>query len=142
MSYSELNFLMAEAATKGFITGDAETYYNNGIRAAFTFNGIAADYDAYILGSGVAFSSVPANALKQIAEQNWIAMYDQGIESWTEWRRTGYPVLELPADPFVGSIPSRYKYPPIESSVNGANYDAAIAAQGPDLLTTDIWWMK
>lgn len=142
MSYSELNFLMAEAATKGYITGDAETYYNEGIRAAFEFNEIEDQYATYIVGSGVAFSSVTANALKQIAEQNWIAMYDQGIESWTEWRRTGYPVLALPVDAVVGSIPSRYNYPPIESSVNAANYDAAVAAQGPDLLTTDIWWMK
>ncbi len=140
MSYSELNFLMAEAVVKGYISGNAETYYNEGIRAAFEFNDIEESYASYILESGVAYTSV--NALQQIAEQNWIAMFDQGIESWTEWRRTGYPVLTLPIDAVVDAIPSRYNYPPIETSVNAANYDAAVAAQGPDLLTTDIWWMQ
>jgi hypothetical protein len=140
MSYSELNFLMAEAVVKGYISGDAETYYNEGIRASLEFNELEASYDTYIAQSGVAYTAV--NALKQIAEQNWLGLFDQGIESWTEWRRTGYPVLALPIDAVTDAIPSRYNYPPIESSVNAENYDAAVAAQGPDLLTTDIWWMN
>lgn len=140
MSYSELNFLMAEAVVKGFINGDDEAYYYEGIKAAFDVNELSLEYADYITQTGVVYT--PTNSLKQIAEQNWIAMFDQGIESWTEWRRTGYPVLALPIDAVVGSIPSRYNYPPIESSVNGTNYNAAVAAQGPDLLTTDIWWMK
>ena len=140
MSYSELQFLMAEAVVKGYITGNAATYYNEGIRASFEFNELEADYATYMAQSGVTYTAV--NALKQIAEQNWLGMFDQGIESWTEWRRTGFPVLALPVDAVVDAIPSRFNYPPIESSVNAVNYDAAVAAQGPDLLTTDIWWMN
>ena len=140
MSYSELNFLMAEAVEKTYITGDAQAYYYKGIEAAFEVNELSSEYANYITQTGVIYTST--NPLKQIAEQNWIAMYDQGIESWTEWRRTGYPALTLPVDAVVESIPSRFNYPPIESSVNGENYDAAVAAQGPDVLTTDIWWMQ
>ena len=138
MSYSELMFLMSEAAVKGYITGSAETYYYKGIKASFEFNELAGDYDAYITHSGVAFN----NTLKQIAEQNWLGLYCQGIESWTEWRRTGYPLLQPAIEAVIDEIPSRFVYPAIEQSVNRASYDAAVAAQGADLLTTSIWWIN
>lgn len=140
VSYSELMFLMAEAAQNGWITGSAETYYNAGVLASLTTMGVEDQYATYIAESGVAFTTV--NALKQIAEQNWLGLYTQGIESWTEWRRTGYPVLTPAIEAVVATIPSRFNYPPIEQSVNADNYNAAVAAQGADLLTTDIWWMK
>lgn len=143
MSYSELQFLMAEARQKGLIsTGTAAAYYYAGIEASFEFNGLADEYASYITENAVILSGTEASALKQIAEQNWLGLYCQGIESWTEWRRTGYPVLPLPIEALTTKIPSRFNYPPIEQSVNSVNYAAAVAAQGADLLTTDIWWMK
>ncbi|MDA3952933.1 MAG: SusD/RagB family nutrient-binding outer membrane lipoprotein [Bacteroidales bacterium] len=141
MTYSELSFLMAEAAEKGLITGSAATYYYQGIKAAFDVNGLpASDYDAYILGTGVVYTTT--NPLEQIGEQNWLGMYCQGVESWIEWKRTGFPVLLLPIEADTDAIPSRYNYPPIEQAINAASYSAAVAAQGADLLTTDIWWMQ
>lgn len=142
MSYSELMFLMAEAAEKDLITGNAQSYYEAGILASLTKMGVADQYATYITETGVAYSSVEADRLQQIAEQNWLALYTEGIEAWTEWRRTGYPVLSPAIEAVVASIPSRYNYPPIEQSINAESYQAAVTAQGADLLTTDIWWMQ
>jgi len=149
MTYSELQFLMAEARHKNLITtGTAAEYYNNGIKASFEFNYVNTDdyvlneddYIAYIAQSSVAYN--PASGLQKIAEQNWIALYCQGLESWTEQRRTGFPELELPIEAQLDEIPSRYIYPIIEKSVNATNYNAASAAMGGDLMTSKFWWLQ
>lgn len=143
MSYSELNFLMAEAAQKGLIAGGstaARDFYNEGITANFLYNGLtAADAGAMI---GGALNYVPGSGLQQIAEQNWVALYSQGVEAWSEQRRTGFPVLTPAAEGSINAIPSRYTYPPSEQSLNKTNWSAAVAAQGEDALTTKVWWNK
>ncbi len=141
LSYSELQFLMAEAAHKGYISGSAETYYQNGVSASFAANGLSqADADAYLAQGTVAYTQ--ATGLQKIAEQNWLGLFCQGIEAWTEWRRTGYPALQPAIEAVINEIPSRFTYPSIEQSVNKANYDAAVSGQGADLLTTKVWWMN
>ncbi len=135
MSYSELQFLMAEAVTKGYITGTAQTYYTNGINASMAANGI----DSYTGTNGTLAVNI---ALKQIAEENWIALFCQGVESWTEQRRTGFPVLTPVQDGAISEIPSRYKYPNTEQSLNATGYNGAVSSQGADLLTTKLWWNK
>jgi len=141
VSYPEIKFLMAEAITKGYITGDANANYLEGIRASMEYNEIpTADISSYLLNKSLATSSTQA-ALQDIATQNWIALFSQGVESWTEWRRTGYPALTPAIDGAINQIPSRYNYPTTEGSINRANYEAAVSAQGTDNLTTPIWWM-
>ena len=141
LSYSELQFLMAEAAHKGYISGSAETYYQNGVSASFAANGLSqADAAAYLAQGTVAYTQ--ATGLQKIAEQNWLGLFCQGIEAWTEWRRTGYPALQPAIEAVINEIPSRFTYPSIEQSVNKANYDAAVSGQGADLLTTKVWWMN
>ena len=137
VSYPELLFLMAEAAHKGYISGDAEMYFKNGIAASFEANEVADNgyIDALTLQSG-------ENGLMQIGTELWKAIYAQGLEAWTEQRRTGYPVLSPAAEGAINEIPSRYVYPTVEASINGENYDAAVASQGADELTTSIWWMN
>ena len=137
MSYVELQFLMAEAVNKGYITGTQQTHYEKAVKASFDYNGLdAAVATAYLAGDG-AYDGT----LQQNAEQNWLGLYMQGVEAWTEQRRTGYPVLPLPIEAVEDEIPSRYTYPAIEQSVNPVNYKAAIAAQGSDDLTTKPWWL-
>ncbi|QQS27757.1 MAG: SusD/RagB family nutrient-binding outer membrane lipoprotein [Sphingobacteriales bacterium] len=141
LSHSELKFLMAEAAHKGLISGSADSYYQQGVSASFAANGLSqAAADAYLAQGTVAYTS--ATGLQKIAEQNWLGLYCQGVEAWTEWRRTGYPALEPAIEAVIDEIPSRYTYPAIEQSVNKANYDAAVSRQGSDLLTTKVWWMN
>ncbi|NLP58777.1 SusD/RagB family nutrient-binding outer membrane lipoprotein [Lutibacter sp. B1] len=141
ISNSELKFLMAEAATKGYISGNANNYFKEAIAASLEFNEVPAAESTSFLDSQI-LNPEKSAALKQIATQNWVALFSQGVESWTEWRRTGYPELTPAIEGALKEIPSRYNYPTTESSVNKANYDAAVASQGPDLLTTPIWWMN
>jgi hypothetical protein len=141
VSYTELQFLLAEAAKKGFIGGGdsaAETFYLRGIQSSFDENGIGASGAGYSTQTAVAYT--PNTGLDKIALQKWIALYGQGMETWFEWRRTGVPVLTPAIQNDLGSIPVRFTYPNIEESLNGENYKAAVSSQGPDALTTPVWW--
>lgn len=141
ISYPELKFLMAEAVVKGYISGDANTYYVDAITASLDYNEVSpADYASFLTTK--VLSSTEELALTQIGTQNWIALFSQGIESWTEWRRTGIPALTPAIDGAIDQIPTRYNYPTSEASINKTNYDAAVAEQGADKLTTPIWWMN
>jgi hypothetical protein len=74
--------------------------------------------------------------------QKWIALFTQGFEAWSEWRRTGYPNLTpaLNAATPDGQIPRRVVYPQTEQSFNNANLQAAITAQGgSDALNMRLW---
>lgn len=137
MSYAQLNFLLAEATIKGYITGNtAQSYFQAGINASLTDvnNNLAS-------GAYTETLSTDTNtALQQIAEQEWLALFCQGVEAWIEQRRTGYPVLTPAIDGVLDEIPSRYTYPSGEQSLNAANYTAAVESQGIDLLTTKMWW--
>lgn len=168
MSYAEVQFILAEAAARGFLSGAvdltaAEEYYNNGVTASHMnyaeaiasgigkFYGYPEDYFMpgsgdpdtdpliwFLEGDGV-FN--PANALKQIATQKWVALFDQGLQAAFEWRRTGYPVL-TPAvsGQNEGKIPVRAYYPSDEAGRNPTHLKEAIDRQGPDNLNTRVWW--
>jgi hypothetical protein len=140
MTYAEFSFIKAEAAHRGWIAGSAAQFYNEGIRASMEQWGVAsADIDAYLLQPRVVFN--PATGLEQILLQKWISFFTQGYEAWSEWRRTGLPVLQPAAASRITppQIPRRVVYPQTEQSFNDTNLDAAIAAQGGDLLTTRVW---
>ena len=143
VSYAELQFLMAEAVTKGLIGGDAQALFTEGIRASLEYNEVsAAETLVYLASPVTGLSTDPTTALRQIGEEKWKAIYCQGYEAWSEQRRTGIPDLPVAIQGAINEIPSRFTYPTIESSINKANYEAAVAAQGADLLTTKIWWNK
>jgi hypothetical protein len=179
MSYAELQFILAEAAQKGYIAGGdvaAENYYLEGIWASYNqnhdyFAGVLDDvwggtFEAQLGWDGVqdivefAFENYVANgahtydkstyypvaydpaiAREQIAYERWVAGFDQGLQSWFEWRRTGIPEL-TPAEDGVngGKVPIRVTYPSDEYSRNKTNLDAAISNQGADDLNTPVWW--
>lgn len=135
LSFSELLFLHAEAAEKGFISGDAATFFNAAISSNFDANGIAGAAGDYI-------SSVAYDGLTSIATQKWLALYGQGFEAWTEWRRTQIPSLSPAIEASISQIPMRYRYPGIEQSLNAANYESAVnALGGENNLVAKIWWL-
>jgi hypothetical protein len=82
-----------------------------------------------------------SNYKKSIGEQKWLALFGQGLEGWTEWRRLDYPQLQpAVAGTLNGKIPVRFIYPGTEQSLNKTNYQSAVAAQGADALTTKLWF--
>jgi Starch-binding associating with outer membrane len=145
LSNSQLQFLLAEAANEGYISGGtaaALNYYNSGIISNFEFNGIAGSAAAYIAQPIVTFTT-QANARVRIGEQSWIALFGQGFEAWTEWRRTGYPALSPVVNAAEPSIPSRLYYSSTAISLNRNNYlDAVATLTGGDELTSPLWWMN
>ncbi|WP_268035994.1 SusD/RagB family nutrient-binding outer membrane lipoprotein [Algoriphagus sp. PAP.12] len=139
---AQVLFSMAEAVERGWISGDAEDLYYQGIEASLDQYGVAAGYDDYIANSWVKFDS--SKAMEQILTQKWIANFLNGYESWSEWRRTGFPTL-TPAEDALntsGEIPVRQAYPLFEVNLNSTNYDAVVARQGADDLDTHVWWDK
>lgn len=144
MTYSELEFLIAEAITRSDINisaGSANTHFHNGITASF----IDSNTSLTLLPSFLAnqnLGSTESVDLELIATQNWIGLFCQGVESFIEQRRTGYPVIPMPIDPYISSFALRYTYPTEESSVNAVNYQAAVANQGGDALTTVMWRLQ
>lgn len=142
MSYSELQFILAEAAQKGWIDGNAETYYLNGIKGSLEYYGVADQYSTYIANPKVAFNT--SIGLLQIGIQKWIAFFfNNGYEVFFDWRRTHIPVLDPGKGNLNGGkIPVRWKYPDSEQNFNNDNYKAALDRQGADNINTPIWLTK
>ncbi|MBK8491405.1 MAG: SusD/RagB family nutrient-binding outer membrane lipoprotein [Saprospirales bacterium] len=142
MTYAELQFLLAEAAEKGMITGDAGQYYTNGVKASFEFYGLEAT-DSYLNQPQVAYTGSSTEKLDKIGFQKWISLFYQGLEAWFDWRRTGRPALTPSVDnQNVDKIPVRFIYPILEQALNGGNRDAAVARQGVDDINTKMWYLK
>ena len=142
MSYAELQFILAEAAQKGWISSDPEAYYKNGIKGSFEYYGVESSYDAYISGSNVAYNST--NGLVQIGIQKWISFFfNNGYEVFFDWRRTKIPALDPGKGNLNGGkIPVRWKYPDSEQNFNNDNYKDALSRQGEDNINTSTWLTK
>ncbi|MBE7179367.1 MAG: SusD/RagB family nutrient-binding outer membrane lipoprotein, partial [Mucilaginibacter polytrichastri] len=76
--------------------------------------------------------------------QYWVATFADWLETWANWRRSGFPVLKpvvYTGNNTNGSIPRRLAYPMDEANVNPQNYQTAVAAlSGGDRITSRVWW--
>lgn len=140
MDYSEVSFLLAEAAQRGFtVGGTAQQFYEQAIQASMDYWKVsAADAATYI----AAHPYDAANWKQSLGEQSWMAMYNRGYEAWTFNRRLDFPVLEVPEDSVLESMPKRMAYPAPEQSLNQANWAQAVTALpgGQDVPTTTVFW--
>lgn len=140
MLYSEVQFALAEAAERGFINGDSETYYQNGIQAHFDYYGTILPAD-YFTRDAIALNGTVDENLGKILTQKWLSLFMVGHEAWFNIRRTGIPVLTPGPDNFNDDIyPSRYLYPESEQAANKENYDAAVSRIGGDNINIKSWW--
>ncbi|WP_149241434.1 SusD/RagB family nutrient-binding outer membrane lipoprotein [Dyadobacter sp. 32] len=135
MTYSEVEFIMSEAALLGgFGATDAEGHYKSGIRASMTkADALVAtgfNFDNYYAQPSVAYASA-TNKQERILEQKWISGWF-GIQSWFDWRRTGYPALKTgPVAQFGAALPLRYIYPTANLDPSYiVNYNAAVGKLG------------
>jgi hypothetical protein len=140
LSYAESLFDRAEAAARGFTTEDAGSLYEQAVTAALAqYSVSSSDIATYIAQPAVKYDAT--NYKKSIGEQKWLALFGQGLEGWTEWRRLDYPQLQpAVAGTLNGKLPVRFIYPGTEQSLNGKNYTSAVASQGADVLTTKLWF--
>jgi SusD/RagB-like outer membrane lipoprotein len=143
MTAAEVLFARAEAAARGWAGGDAAQLYAAGVRASMQYNGVAdAVTDAYLASPRVVYAA--ATGLQQIALQRWIALFGEGSEAYSEWRRTGVPALTAGPAAVTSprSVARRMPYPLSEQSFNNDNLASASTAQGGALLTNRVWWDK
>lgn len=140
MTYSEMLFILAEAALDGDYTGglSAQEYMEMAIQASF---------DQYNLEMPGDYMAEKVVSKETLMTEKWKALFSQGIEAWSEFRRTGFPVLS-DASPIAifeneGQVPTRLRYPESEYSLNGSNVAAGAALNGgPDNKLTKLWWAE
>lgn len=173
---SETYFLLAEAALAGYSTGKTpQELYEAGVRMSFEENGVSGA-DTYLSGTTkpatftdpinpkysaeapsdivVAWSDADDDEtkLEKIITQKYLALFPNGQEAWSEWRRTGYPRL-IPANTSIsnfGVIPTDgtkngvrcIPYPQKELNENGENVREAITKHrgGQNSATVNVWW--
>ena len=177
MRASEVYFLLAEAALHGFaVGGTAESLYEKGIEMSFEENGIASSEVADYMSSGLkpsaysfhltnpgvnvdvpavteattAWSGTDEEKLEKIMIQKWIALYPNGQEAWSEYRRTGYPKLHSvvtnysngEVDSEVGIRRMRFPTNKSTSAEDIANLESArkLLRGGLDKAGTRLWW--
>jgi len=145
MTYSEIEFINAELALKGYNTGKtAKAHYESGITASMAQWG-ASMPAGFLNTAGIVYNSTGtlAQQMEQIILQKYYAYFFVDYQSWFEKRRTGYPVLPrgtgIPAE---NIFPSRVPYPTYLQSLNSSNLSAAIASMGGDNSNVKVWWEK
>lgn len=162
-TYAEVQLMQAEAAVRGWSSGSATSHYKKGVTAAMKYlslydNGGSqtnedisqSAIDNYLTAKPFKASGSKDQKIEQINDQYWAAVFLNGYEAFANWRRSGYPNLQ-PAlvdspDPAPGSvtgktIPRRLLYPDAdEDDLNKKNYQAALDRQGPNKMTTRVWW--
>jgi hypothetical protein len=146
MTYAEVEFLLAEAAERGWNVGggSAASHYLAGINASMDQWGVAngAARATYLAGPDVAYQGGVQGQI-QIATQKWIALYSDGGQAWAEWRRTCRPANIVPGpEAIIDVVPRRFQYSTTETEVNAAGVQTAITNQGADEFETRTWWDK
>ena len=148
MAAADSHFMIAEAIVKGLVSGDAAGHYDIGLNHAMELWGAAVDADFLASDMGT-LSGSTEEKLEKIATQRWIANYTNGYEAWAIVRDTGYPssAMTTSSDNNIksyagmnGEYPQRLRYISSAYTSNGANVEAAVGEQGPDLKTTKLWW--
>ena len=146
-TYAEVEFMLAEAAKRWGSLSDVAPHYNEGVKAAMNY---------LSLYEGVSISETEINeyltnnpfddahALQMINEQYWVATFGNGVESYSNWRRSGFPDLvpmDIAGGLTDGEIPRRFIYPGSEKLNNTENVQEAIdRLSGGDTNTSRVWW--
>lgn len=147
LTYAQTQFLLAEAAVRGWVSGDPATLFSNGIRAHM--EQLAIHNSNLIIEPDVIEAYINAHPLQAGSElelintQYWVASLFNGEEGFANWRRSGYPELTpnpYPQKGIEGDFIRRLSYHTSEYTNNLENINAAISRQGPDKLDTRVWW--
>ena len=149
LTSADSHFMIAEAITKGLVSGDANSYYQIGLEKAMVLweTSTTSDFLASEMGS---LNGSSEQNLERIATQRWLTNYTNGYESWAIVRDTGYPSAAMVtstnnniisfAGELNGEYPQRLRYGTSVYTSNAANVEAAVSAQGPDKMATSLWF--
>ena len=175
---SEVAFLKSEAALFEVISGSAQAYYEKGIALSFEENGLSIGNYANGQSTPSAYEDAknplyntnsPSTVsvkwesggskeeqLEKIITQKYLAIFPDGQEAWSEWRRTGYPkqitAYTNRTDGAHGNVidSDGYKYgvrrmPFPRSEYDGLNKENVLKAKtllrsGVDDCNARVWW--
>ncbi len=150
MNYSELLFIFAEAGQRGYLEisyPQVKSLYLQAVEESVLEWNTAETSDSESMTAflDILSSEIDAdNALETILTQKWISLFWVGIESWCDYRRTGYPLLKTngPAAENNYILPTRLRYPSDEKYRNPKTYGEALSAWlgGTNNMQTDLWW--
>lgn len=154
LGYSEQQLILAEAVVRGWISGNADTFYNEGVKAGFKFYETYAKGLGSYINEGIANTYLAQNTVKlsavsgkeeqieRIMMQRYLRSFHQGgWSAYFDHLRTGYPSF---AKTNPNHFAYRWMYPQAEYNSNATNVAAAIASQfsGSDAITAKPWWLK
>ncbi|WP_143310461.1 SusD/RagB family nutrient-binding outer membrane lipoprotein [Chitinophaga vietnamensis] len=132
LNYTEAIFLKAEATLIKSGYAAASPIYREGIKAHFIKLGIdttGTAAQAYLAARGYLTA---ADAWEKLMDEKATANF-LSIENYTDWRRTGYPHLNLVKNAVTTTIPTRFLYPLTERSSNPQPQQDA-------KITDKVWW--
>lgn len=144
MQADEVQFLLAEAVVKGWITGNAETLYKKGVELALKRWGEPLPA-GYFTNPLAAFPADKTQQLAKIGLQKWLGLFMMGIESYADYRRTRVPFLENNGalSSTVNPFPLRYRYPESEFKNNSGNYQIAVGRLDKgDIEFSKMWLVQ
>lgn len=148
ISFWEVKFIEAEALLRtGADDATVLAPLLAAVRANMEYVGVPeSNIVAYL--STISLMGSLEDKLEVIITEKYKSFYgNTPLETWNDFRRTGYPSLEVNADAatdfYVDKtniiIPRRYLYPISERTTNGDSYRAAIESQGGHLLDNTLW---
>ncbi|MBN1925651.1 MAG: SusD/RagB family nutrient-binding outer membrane lipoprotein [Prolixibacteraceae bacterium] len=128
MLFSEVQLLIAEAYASGYMgsvdLAKANEYYRAGIITGMQYHGVLQeDIDNY-MGNLVNLTNInQTTAIEAIHKAQYLDLYFLPIDGWVQWRRTGYPDLDLPTGAYLDDFPRRFPMSTDETTSN-PNYVA------------------
>lgn len=146
LGYAEVQFILAEAAVRGWISQSPDQFYLNGIRASMSFYEIEEEaINIYLNSFEVQLNG--SNVLEQILTEKHTAFFmNSGWEPFFNQLRTGLPKYDTSGEGMLnnGKIPKRWMYPEQEFQYNQEHVDEAVKRQYPngDTINGVMWLLK
>jgi hypothetical protein len=177
LTYDEVLFTVAEYQMRKANDAAAKTAYEAGIKASFarwglsdgtlvfptygktaistSSTGFPVNYATYLADPLVVWGGTTAQKFQKICEQKWAGMFGEGVQGYSEVRRTGFPErmfeyeLEKAYYPNLG-LPIRLQYALSEDTYNTNNVAAARTSQNIESInegmfstngiSSQVWW--
>jgi hypothetical protein len=137
LTFAEHNFNLAEYYLRSNDLVNAQAAFTAAITASMDMAGVASGArNTYLTAQGT-LSGTFATALQQIIEEKYVANYGVAVQPWTDWRRTGFPVLTPVAGAALSAIPRILPYSDLERVTNPENTPARASA---DLLESNVFF--
>ena len=145
MNSDEVQFILSEAAVKGYVNGNADTYYREGISLSMDRWGVSASHTTtYLAQPAITLPGNDDGKLIKIADQKWLALFTVAAETYLDIRRTQLPNIFNNGLLATYPFPLRFIYPGAELGQNADAYNAGVATLSPavDNQFSKMWLLQ